>query len=300
MEVILPPPSMRPIVVTGAGGQLGQEFQKLASRYPFTFKFLGRKDFDITAVTSRQIIDSINPAAVINCAAYTAVDKAEEEKAQAMRVNAIAVQQLGRVCEALDIPIIHFSSDYVYHNSLRRPLEESDPVRPKGVYAKSKLKGEKLLVESHSYPLIFRVSWLYSTFGHNFPKTMLRLGDERSELTVVRDQIGAPTYAEDLADAVLKILEKHLVRQTLRNIQGIYNFSNTGITSWAGIADRVMKTAELSCKIIPIRSVEYPTPARRPRYSKLSLAKFKKIFEIPLQPWEDRLDDCIRTLLNES
>lgn len=290
---------MRPIVVTGAGGQLGLEFQKLASQYPFTFKFLGRKDFDITAVTSRQIIETINPVAVINCAAYTAVDKAEEEKAQAMRVNAIAVQQLGRVCEALDIPIIHFSSDYVYHNLLRRPLQESDPTRPKGVYAKSKLKGEKLLLESHSYPLIFRVSWLYSTFGYNFPKTMLRLGAERSELTVVRDQVGAPTYAEDLADAVLKILDKHLKEQTLRNFQGIYNFSNTGISNWAGIADRVMKTAGLSCEIVPIRSVEYPTAAHRPRYSKLSLAKFKKIFEIPLQPWEDRLDHCIRTLLNE-
>lgn len=291
---------MRPIVVTGAGGQLGQEFQKLSSKYSFRFEFLGRKDFDITSVTSRQIIDTLNPAAVINCAAYTAVDKAEEEKALAMRVNAIAVQQLGRVCEALDIPIIHFSSDYVYHNSLRRPLEETDPTRPKGVYARSKLKGEKLLLKSHSYPLVFRVSWLYSTFGHNFPKTMLRLGADRTELTVVKDQIGAPTYAEDLADAVLKILDNHLGDQTFKNIHGVYNFSNTGVTNWAGIADRVMRTAGLSCKITPIRSIEYPTAAPRPRYSKMSLAKFKKIFEIPLQPWEDRLDDCIRTLLNES
>ncbi len=291
---------MGPIVVTGAEGQLGREFQKLSSQYSFKFEFLGRKDFDITAVTSRQMIGAISPAAVINCAAYTAVDKAEEEKDKAMRVNAISVQQLGRVCEALDIPIVHFSSDYVYHNSLRRPLEESDPTRPKGVYAKSKLKGEKLLLKSHSYPLIFRVSWLYSTFGHNFPKTMLRLGADRSELTVVRDQIGAPTYAEDLADAVLKILDQHLDNQTIKSIQGVYNFSNTGITNWAGIAERVMKTADLPCKITPIRSIEYPTAAPRPRYSKMSLAKFKKIFEIPLQPWEDRLDDCIRTLLNES
>lgn len=287
------------ILVTGAGGQLGQEFQKLALEHPYDFVFRNRLTLDITASDLHFQIKLLSPGMVINCAAYTAVDRAEQETELAMQVNAAAVGVMGEICQTLDIPIIHFSSDYVYHNDMTRPLLETDPVTPKGVYAVSKLKGEQLLLEAHTYPLIFRVSWLYSTFGNNFPKTMLRLGSERTSLRIVNDQIGVPTYAHDLANAVLDIIKQYHSDQMLfKSTTGVYNFSNGGVTNWAEIAHRIMKKASLNCEIHAIPSVDYPTDAPRPEYSKLNLAKFKNIFQIPIPEWEERMDVCIDQLLD--
>ncbi len=290
-------------LILGADGQLGLTFQALVKKEKQDPRFLfwRRSDGDFNQPDFFQNIRKTGVRLVINCAAYTAVDQAEMERTLAKQVNATAVGKLGKHLAEEDIPVIHFSSDYVYHNRLRRPLREDDPCRPKGYYARTKLMGENELLANHPYPLIIRVSWLYSNFRHNFPKTMLRLGSTRDEIRVVNDQWGAPTYAHDLAKAILTISDRaksddHYFAQKT----GIYNYSNEGKTTWFNIADRVIQKAGLRCQVIPIPSKDYPTPAPRPRYSVLDLAKFKRKFEIPTLTWEERMDECIRHLINET
>lgn len=289
-------------LVIGAGGQLGRALQRLTlkNKRKDEFLFWFRSDFDLTNPTHLAKINKDNVHIVINCAAYTAVDKAEEERKLAFDVNAASLKRMGTHLARLGIPIIHISSDYVYHNYLRRPLKESDPCRPKGYYARTKWRGEKMLCEVHPSPLIFRVSWLYGLDGNNFPKTMLRLGRERSEIRVVNDQRGAPTYANDLASAIIKITDRYRTPDLWAQKAGIYNFCNEGETNWSEIAAQIMRKAKLDCKILPIPSSEYPTPAPRPRYSVLDLAKFQRNFEIPTLPWRERLDKCLDQLVNES
>ncbi len=288
------------ILVTGSTGQLGREFKALENDYSnISFVFTERAQIDLARPDTLSFIYEVTPDLVIHCAAYTAVDKAEEEAAFARQVNGKSVGTLGRICQDLQIPVIHFSSDYVYHNNLRRPLTEDDPTRPKGLYAKSKLLGENLLMQEHSFPLIFRVSWLYSTYGHNFPKTMLRLGKERESLTIVNDQIGAPTYAKDVAMMVMNLASQAGDKKEWTQWSGIYNYCNTGQTNWSEIASFIMEKAGLSCEIIPIPSIKYPTPAPRPRYSVLNLLKFSRIFKLPVRTWQEAMDDCLKELLNE-
>ncbi len=288
------------ILVLGATGQLGQEFAQASRAYPGTDCMLWtRADFDITRSDHLAKIGALAPDVVINCIAYTAVDKAETAREEAMAVNATGVGDLARTCAAHDIQIVHFSSEYVYHNYLRRPLVETDVTRPKGIYAKSKLKGEQLLLAHHPHPLIFRISWLYSTFGHNFPKTILRLARERDELRVVNDQIGAPVYGRDVALAVLHIVHQQMGK-AWQPIAGIYNYSNEGTTHWAEIAQHVVQKAGLSCRIQAIPSRLYPMAAPRPRYGKMNLTKFKQVFQLTIPHWRDSMDICLDQLLNES
>ena len=285
------------ILVTGASGQLGQEFARIAKETGRDdFIFWTKSEADICAADVGQRIRSLQPAILINCAAYTAVDQAESQATQAYEVNAEAVKNLAIITNDLSIPMIHFSSDYVYHNHLRRPLLETDPMHPKSVYAKSKLKGEKLLQAHHQFPMIFRVSWLYSTFGKNFPKTILRLASDRNQLNVVHDQIGAPTYARDLALGIVKIIDQIGGRDQWNKVSGVYNFSNEGITNWAEIASFVVHFSQLNCQINPISSREFPTAAVRPRFSKLNLSKFRQTFDQEIRPWQDALEECLSEL----
>ena len=291
---------MKSILVTGANGQLGHEFQHISQHAPgVNFVFTDRTQIDLSKPSTLQMIDEVHPDILINCAAYTAVDKAESEPEKAMAYNGLILKDIAQRCARLNIHIVHFSSDYVYHNFLRRPLLESDPTRPKGIYAKSKLKGEKVLLRYHPNPLIFRISWLYSSFGHNFPKTILRLINERDQLNIVNDQIGAPTYARDVAQMVIRLVEQPNSKELWQKKAGIYNYCNAGTTSWAGIAQHIVKKMDGHCKISPIPSVKYPTPAPRPRYSVLNLGKLRRNFDLPIMHWRDSLDDCLDLLLNE-
>ena len=289
-------------LILGANGQLGKTFQDLAKKRFDSkgFVFWGREELDFTHPDEFSQINAKRFDLVINCAAYTAVDKAEEERSLAKMINSTSVGLLGSQAAKEGIPIIHFSSDYVYHNYLRRPMRENDPCRPKGYYARSKRMGELNLLDNHPFPLIFRVSWLYSRFGHNFPKTMLRLGKERASVSVVDDQHGAPTYADDVVDVIFQIIGSHQTKKDWQSAAGIYNYCNAGATTWHQIAQRVMQQANLPCAVLPIPSRAYPTAAPRPRNSLLDLSKFKRKFEIPTVPWQSRIDACIHALINES
>ncbi|NND31888.1 MAG: dTDP-4-dehydrorhamnose reductase [Saprospiraceae bacterium] len=288
---------MKRILVTGASGQLGQEFGRLAMVVKSAeFVLLSRSEFDICMPSALERIHEYRPEVIVNCAAYTAVDLAQNNAKDAFAVNATAVKNLACAAAELDIPMIHFSSDYVYHNNLRKPLKETDPTRPKGVYAKSKLKGEKHFLASHDFPMIIRVSWLYSEYGHNFPKTIINLAAKRDELNVVNDQIGAPTNARDLAAAVWKIIEESKSTADWNKISGIYNYSNDGTASWYEIAKFLVEESSGSCRINPIPSKEFPTAAPRPRYSKLNLSKFKATFHQEIRHWRDSMADCLKIL----
>jgi dTDP-4-dehydrorhamnose reductase len=287
------------MLVTGAGGQLGQCFQMLATGYPdqrFYFANSGILD-----IADRRSVDRFFKqhvvTAVINCAAYTAVDKAESEPEKARKINVNGVQNLARACSGLQIPLVHFSTDYVYHNRQNTPFKESDPVSPKSVYARTKLAGERAALKTHPDTMVIRTSWVYSEFGQNFVKTMLRVGRERASLNVVFDQIGTPTYAPDLADAVLKILEK--IRHgsiAPAQIGGIWHYSNEGVTSWYDFAGAVFEMKRMACIVHPIETRDYPTPARRPPFSVLNKVKIKMEFGLEVPHWRDGLRRCLEQI----
>ncbi len=288
-------------LVLGANGQLGQAFRDLAASKERGKKFIFwcRADLDLSKPQEFHKILTIEPDIVINCAAYTAVDRAESEQSMAKKINVLAVQRMGLLLAEQSIPIVHFSSDYVYHNYLRRPLRETDPCRPKGVYARTKFQGEQELIKSHPHPLIFRVSWLYGISGNNFPKTILRLAGSRDQIEVVSDQVGAPTYAKDVAGMVTNILDQYLDKRTWSDIAGVYNYCNTGQTNWYEIAKYVVARSNSDTVVKPIRSVAYPTAAPRPRYSVMDLGKFRRKFDLPVLHWRERLDDCLEHWINE-
>ncbi len=290
------------IVVIGANGQLGQEFRHMASLYEyFTFEFYDRKDVDITdKVALNHLIDGANPDFLINCAAYTAVDKAEMDKDTCFAVNTDACKIITEVLTGRKVRLIHFSSDYIYHSYNGFPIRETDEPNPKGVYAQSKLEGEKIIRASQIPALIIRTSWVISSFGHNFLKTMLRVGYEKPSLQVVNDQYGAPTYARHLAQAVLDII---LITATdekkVNYFNDTYNFANEGIITWYDLADRIMKEADLPCVIHPITSSNYPTPAKRPNWSVLSKHKIKERYEQEIPHWYVALKECMDEIKNK-
>ena len=284
------------ILITGAQGQLGQEFKALSQKSTAAIEFLftDRSQLNISSLEDIQAYFKINkPDYCINCAAYTAVDKAESDRDQSYQINETAVAYLAHSCQELGIPLIHFSSDYVYHNQLNRPILESDPTTPQSVYAQSKLAGEIKALAIHSNTLIIRTSWVYSSFGKNFVKTMLNLGQERMELRVVADQIGAPTYAKDIAQLVLSIIRDHAPKQ----LSGVFNFANAGVCSWYDFAKAIFKIAQIDCKVIPISSKEYPTAAQRPYYSVLNTEKIRTGFNVQIPYWEDSLEECLKLLI---
>jgi dTDP-4-dehydrorhamnose reductase len=290
---------MPKILITGSGGQLGRELQALASHFPsLLFLAPNRSTLDLTQ--SDQVsayFAAHQPDYCFNTAAYTAVDRAETDRKAAYACNAAAVGHLGELCAQHDCHLIHYSTDYVYQSGIGRPLREDDPTAPAGVYAASKLAGEQAALASPAAVTIIRTSWVYSTYGHNFVKTMLRLGRERDQLGIVFDQVGTPTYAADLARASLQVVEQirtgTLDRQRAR---GVFHYSNEGVTSWYDFALAIFELSGIDCAVVPIRSEAYPTPARRPHYSVLDKEKFKQTFGLHIPHWRASLKDCLEHL----
>jgi dTDP-4-dehydrorhamnose reductase len=288
------------ILVTGAEGQVGRELQALAPEFPaFAFTFAGSKQLDITdARAVNRFFDENRWDWLLNCAAYTAVDKAEQEPQLARLVNAEGPLLLAHACRAQGCRMVHLSTDYVYHTQQNRPFRESDPTHPRSVYARTKLAGDDAV--QAEYPdgaMVLRTSWVYSAFGHNFVKTMLRLGRERAELKVVSDQIGTPTYARDLAQALLDMISAaasgHISSDKLR---GIYHYSNEGAASWYDFALAIFEISGIACRVSPIPTAAYPTPAQRPPYSVLDKTNWKAVFGLPLRHWREALRDCLDRL----
>jgi dTDP-4-dehydrorhamnose reductase len=289
MELI----TMSNILVTGANGQLGSEIELLSSNYVHNFFFTSRDDLDICNKESIAIfVEENNINTIINCAAYTAVDKAEEEQELATDINHKAVQYLAEIANENEIKLVHISTDYVFDGENFKPYIETDLTNPNGIYGKTKLSAEKALENINpKNTIVIRTSWVYSSFGANFVKTMLRLGKEKESLGVIFDQVGTPTYARDLAKTILEILP-----QIDNDKVEIYHYSNEGVLSWYDFAKEIMRMAKLDCKINPIETKEYPTPAKRPHYSLLNKAKIKKQFNIKIPFWKDSLDECLKVM----
>jgi dTDP-4-dehydrorhamnose reductase len=281
------------IAVTGANGQLGKELQELSADYPqYHFIFLSKEDFPIEQKEKVEaFFQAESPSFLINCAAYTAVDKAETDKENAFLINAQGVANLSSVCKKFDTKFIHISTDYVFDGESSVPYKEVDVVKPINVYGESKLKGEQLCMELNADSVIIRTAWVYSTFGNNFVKTMIRLMKERESISVVNDQIGSPTHGADLARAIMQII--HYPTWTA----GIYHFSNSGRISWYDFAVAIRDSADLNCVINPIPSSQYPTPAKRPSFSLLDTKKIQETYKIKIRDWKEGLKECLQKLL---
>lgn len=290
---------MQNILVTGGNGQVGSELRVVAkNESSYQFFFTDSSELDITnqsAVLAYFQKNKIHTC--INCAAYTAVDKAESDVAMAKKVNVDGAENLAKACVENGAKLIHLSTDYVYHNQQNTPFKEGDATNPQGVYAQTKLDGDLLALSTHSDTLILRTSWVYSSFGNNFVKTMLRLGKERDALNVVFDQIGTPTYAKDIAEAIFFII-KSIDNQEVeaQAWQGVYHYSNEGVTSWYDFAQAIFEIENIDCNLGAIESVQYPTPAKRPPFSVLNKGKIKAVFGLPIPHWRRSLKDCLQLL----
>lgn len=286
---------MATILVTGANGQLANELKVLSSGFPqYQFLFTTKDELAIentAALTSFFEKNKIDYC--INCAAYTAVDKAEWEKEKAFLINADAVGNLADICSIYQTKLIHISTDYVYDGSANVPLKEEGKTAPLNTYGASKLKGEELAFERNSSTLIIRTSWVYSSFGNNFVKTMMRLYKEKSEISVINDQFGSPTYAADLAGIIIKFIEE---TKQGKSFSGIVNYSNSGVTTWYEFAEEIKSLVNSNCKINAIPTAAYPTPAKRPLYSVLDTSKIKKLLQIEIPNWKESLKKCVRIL----
>lgn len=279
------------ILVTGAGGQLASCLQDVMPG-EFRADYLDLHALDITSESAIEEVFSANEYDVcINCAAYTAVDKAEEESALAYRVNTEGPGLLASACARRDTLMIHISTDYVYDNDLRRPLLETDPLQPRSVYARSKSDGEKRVAEGTNSFVTLRTSWVYSEYGHNFVKTMLRLADSRDQLGIVHDQVGAPTYARDLAKTIIGIISQYTP-----DLAGTYNFCNAGVTTWADFAREIFNRSEKAVQIDNITTEAFGAPAPRPPYSVLDCTKIKDVFRVEPRDWKSALDECLKRL----
>ncbi|MDY0051270.1 MAG: dTDP-4-dehydrorhamnose reductase [Aliarcobacter sp.] len=281
------------ILITGSKGQLGSELKELSINYSYNFFFTTRDDIDITSkdeIKSFCEKNSIN--SIINCAAYTAVDKAESDIENADLVNRKAVKKLALISKDLNIKLIHISTDYVFDGKNFKPYCEEFQTNPNGVYGSTKLAGENEMRDINPKDsIIIRTSWVYSFYGNNFVKTMLRLGKEKKSLGVIFDQVGSPTYAKDLAKTILDIIP-NINNEKVQ----IFNYSNEGVLSWYDFAKEIMKMAKLNCKINPIETFQYPTPAIRPHFSVLNKSRIKSSFNIEVPYWKDGLDDCLKRL----
>ena len=275
------------ILVTGSSGQLGETFKSLSNQYDHDFTFLDRTKLDI--VNKNQVeayFDQNRFDFILNCAAYTAVDQAENDEQHAFLVNETGVENLVKACEHYQMGLVHFSTDYVFEGNKNLPYKEEEATNPLGVYGRSKLAGEQIILTSNISGLIFRTSWLYAKKGKNFYTTMLRLGNERDEISVVSDQIGTPTHTKDLVQATLFSLEKFSL---WKGYQDIYHFSNEGVASWYDFAKAIFEMHSIRCKIHPIPTTQYPTPAKRPIYSVLNKQKFKEQFGFEIKHWQESL-----------
>lgn len=280
------------ILVTGSNGQLGKELKQLESQYhQFEFVFLSREDLPIHHFELvRNFFKGYHPQYLINCAAYTAVDRAETEKELAFQVNGEAVGVLAAICKEYRTKFLHISTDYVFDGTGTTPYKEDAITNPQSVYGASKLEGEKEAIYFNPDSIIIRTSWVYSEFGRNFVKTMIKLMNEKDQLYVVNDQIGSPTYAADLADAIMQIISSD------KWIPGIYHFSNEGIISWFDFAVVIRDLIGSNCQVNPIPTTSYPTPAKRPVYSVLDKSKITRTYGIILKDWKESLKLCLNRL----
>lgn len=287
---------MTTILITGSNGQLGSEIKQLQNIIDAKFIFTDYQELDITdkAAIEKIVLDN-DVNFIVNCAAYTAVDKAESDIDAAMILNAVAPQNIAEVSHKHHVKFIHISTDYVFDGTNYKPYTETDPTKTNSVYGESKLQGELNVQKTNPKSIIIRTSWLYSTFGNNFVKTMIRLGKEREELGVIFDQAGTPTNAHDLAKTIIDIIN-HSINDGTKFVPGIYHFSNEGICSWYDFAIEIHKLANINCNVKPIETVQYPTPAARPHYSVLNKNKIKQTFNITIPHWRDSLAKCIDKL----
>jgi dTDP-4-dehydrorhamnose reductase len=287
------------ILITGAAGQVGNEFRFLAFTHSqFQFIYTDVEQLDITKLgETLRFFKRSTPQYVVNCAAYTAVDRAETDVALATKINVNGARNLAKACQATGATLIQLSTDYVYHNNQNTPFKEGDKTSPKGVYAKTKLRGDLAALKFCERAIVIRTSWVYGTFGNNFVKTMLRLGKEREELNVIFDQIGTPTYARDLARAILKIAQK-IENQDVepKILKGVFHYSNEGVTSWYDFTKAIFDIRDIPCRVNPIETSQYPTPAARPPFSVLNKAKFRETFGIEIPYWRDSLVACLKEL----
>jgi dTDP-4-dehydrorhamnose reductase len=284
-------PRQLSILVTGSAGQLGSSIKRLSKNQKHHFVFTTEAELDLTS--SSQITSFFKTQqfdVVINCAAYTAVDKAESDSEMANQVNHLAVAKLAEVAKVYDMKFIHISTDYVFDGENHRPYIETDETSPQGVYGETKLKGEQAVLDTQPNGAIIRTSWVYSEYGQNFVKTMLKLGQERGELNVIYDQIGTPTYAHDLAVVILAMIDTPFEGTSL------YHFSNEGVCSWYDFAKQIFEFSGIACQVHPIETYQYPTAAQRPFYSVLNKAKLKADFGLDIPYWKDSLKTCLENI----
>jgi dTDP-4-dehydrorhamnose reductase len=287
---------MKNILITGANGQLGQAIKKVAAGFPaFNFVYTDYTELDITDTAA---IDSIFAAqeihGCINCAAYTAVDKAETDEELAFKLNFEAALNLADACANYNAQLIHISTDYVFDGKSNRPYTEEDEANPDSIYGSSKLRGEAAAIGSNPATIVIRTSWLYSEFGMNFVKRMRELMQEKESLNVVFDQIGTPTYAVDLAQVILTVLSK--VYDVPASYGGVYHYSNEGVISWYDFAVAIRELTNATCTVLPVTSDKYPTAAKRPAYSVFNKQKIKDTFELQIPYWRDSLQVCLKNL----
>jgi dTDP-4-dehydrorhamnose reductase len=281
------------VLVTGGSGQLGQALQSCTNQFPeIDFHFFSSAELDITNLEQcKNVFQQVKPDFCINAAAYTAVDKAESEPEKAQLINVQGPRNLAEVCKDLEVVLLHISTDFIFDGTSKKPYTEEDIPNPTGVYGQTKLDGEKAIQSILEKYFIIRTSWVYSEFGNNFMKTMLRLGSERDSLSVVNDQIGTPTNAVDLAKALIRIINFCHPEFSSASVYGIYNFSNEGECSWFDFAKKIFEINNISIDLKPIPTSSYPTPAKRPVYSVLDKSKFKKIFGVEVMEWERSLNE---------
>ncbi len=283
------------VLVTGSNGQLGMSIKKLAPAFKdFNFEYTDVEELDITNYDDiNKFIAETKPDAIINCAAYTAVDKAEEEPDKALLLNVTASGLLAKATSENNILLIHISTDFIFNDVSKNPIKEDEKPEPQSVYAKTKADGEQEIIKNSKRAVIFRTSWLYSEFGHNFVKTILRLTKERPEINVVDDQIGTPTYATDLAETILKLLP-----ELIKLPQGteILHYSNEETASWYDFAKEIVEQSGLDCKVKPISTEQYPLPAKRPAYSVLDKSKIKTKYGIEIPDWKESLGRSLGVL----
>lgn len=284
---------MTTILVTGSSGQLGSEIRELSTRYSgYEFIFTDTGELDITdAGATAAFIKSADPSWIINCAAYTAVDKAEEEEKLATLINAGGVINIVSALSGTDCRLIHISTDYVFDGNSPVPYTEDDFPSPASAYGRSKLGGEKAAI---AWPntMIIRTSWLYSSYGNNFVKTILRKAGSSQDISVVFDQVGSPTYAADLANAIMEIISG-VIRNKHNFVPGIFNYSDEGVCSWYDLACEIIREAQSQCAVIPVRSSAWPSKVKRPAYSVLDKTSIKEAYNLTIPHWRTSLNNCI-------
>lgn len=285
---------MTTILITGSNGQLGNEMQQAAVRFPdFNYIYTDVAELDICDKGALDaFVKANNVNVIVNCAAYTAVDKAEDDVELCYKINRDAVRNIAEVASDNKVKVVHVSTDYVFDGTNYLPYTEDMPVCPATVYGKSKLEGEQVLLENCKESVILRTAWLYSSFGNNFVKTMMKLGTERDSLGVIFDQVGTPTYAADLADAILQLLSNKTF------VPGIYHFSDEGVCSWYDFTKTIHRMANITCDVKPIETKDYPARTPRPHFSVLNKGKIKSTYGISIPHWEVSLEKCVQLIHN--